>query len=474
MAVPSVITDLNVSAASNSPAGTDPIGNTLDDFLRSFQAMLRREQAQGASIASASTTNIASNTDGNYVHITGTTTITSFGTVAAGISRTVVFDGVLTLTHNASSLVLPGGANITTAAGDIAEFVSEGSGNWRCVKYIPVAQYYLSKSVAGGTDVTLTSAEAGAWVITLTGVLTANINVIFPTTLKQWLVVNNTTGSFTVTCKTASGTGATVTQGSTQSFYGDGTNLVAGFNSSAPSLQGAFKNLSISTTGTNATVSASVDEIVLKSSANAYITRRVVSISINTAATGKNGLSTGTLAASTWYAVFAGYDGTSDCGWIDPSATSPTVPSGVTHWARIGWIRTDGTGNKYPLRFEQYDRRAQYMPAPGTNVTSLPIMASGAAGNVNTPTYAAVGVSAFVPPTARSITGNIGTGSLAIFAANNNASVAGVTNPPILSLATPASSYQIMAFDVLLESTNLYWANNGTAHMACIGWGDSL
>ena len=136
MAVPSVMTDLNVSAGSNSPAGTDPIGSSLDDYLRATQSIVRREQAQGASIASGATVSIAGNADGNYIHITGTTTITSFGSSSAGISRTLVFDGALTLTHNATSLILPGGVNITTAAGDIAEFVCEGTSNWRCVKYV--------------------------------------------------------------------------------------------------------------------------------------------------------------------------------------------------------------------------------------------------------------------------------------------------------------------------------------------------
>lgn len=142
MSVPSVITDLSVIAASNSPAGSDSIGTSLDDYLRSVQAIIKREQAQGAAIASSATTAIGGNTDGNYLHITGTTTITSFGTVAAGISRTVVFDGALTLTHSAS-LILPGGSNITTAAGDAAEFVSEGSGVWRCVGYLRAAGQYL-------------------------------------------------------------------------------------------------------------------------------------------------------------------------------------------------------------------------------------------------------------------------------------------------------------------------------------------
>jgi hypothetical protein len=61
--------------------------------------------------------------------------ITAFDTVQAGTKRTLVFDGVLTLTHNATSLILPGAANIVTAAGDSAGFLSLGSGNWKCTAY---------------------------------------------------------------------------------------------------------------------------------------------------------------------------------------------------------------------------------------------------------------------------------------------------------------------------------------------------
>lgn len=85
-------------------------------------------------IASASTTDLGS-VPGRYVSITGTTTITAFGTIKAGTVKYVKFAAALTLTHNGTSLILPGAANITTAAGDMAIFVSEGSGNWLCVTY---------------------------------------------------------------------------------------------------------------------------------------------------------------------------------------------------------------------------------------------------------------------------------------------------------------------------------------------------
>jgi hypothetical protein len=93
-------------------------------------------EAKCADIASASTTTIWA-TDGNYAHITGTTTITSFGTAGqAGDCRTIVFDGALTLTHNATSLILPTGANITTAAGDTAIVRAETTANARVIAYL--------------------------------------------------------------------------------------------------------------------------------------------------------------------------------------------------------------------------------------------------------------------------------------------------------------------------------------------------
>jgi hypothetical protein len=86
--------------------------------------------------ASATTTDIGA-TGSNVVNITGTTTITSLGSTAVTANPVYFcrFTGALTLTHNAASLILPGGANIATAAGDAAVFKYEGSGNWRCTNY---------------------------------------------------------------------------------------------------------------------------------------------------------------------------------------------------------------------------------------------------------------------------------------------------------------------------------------------------
>lgn len=94
-----------------------------------FGANGLQSAAPWVDLASATTTDLGAQTTDN-LRITGTTTITGFGTVANGTSRELRFAGALMLTHNVTSLILPSAANITTAAGDTATAISLGSGNW--------------------------------------------------------------------------------------------------------------------------------------------------------------------------------------------------------------------------------------------------------------------------------------------------------------------------------------------------------
>lgn len=89
-------------------------------------------EALGTPIASASTINLTTAT-GNFLHITGTTTITAV-TLGAGMRREVIFDGILTLTHHVTNNNLPSSANIITAVGDRATYISDGTTVY-CTKY---------------------------------------------------------------------------------------------------------------------------------------------------------------------------------------------------------------------------------------------------------------------------------------------------------------------------------------------------
>ena len=135
-------------------------GATLSSTLTMTAAAING--AVRVDVASATTCAIGAAAS-NYVRITGTTTITGMGTVASGIYRDVVFAGALTLTYNATSLILPTAANIVTVAGDTAGFVSDGSGNWRCLYYqrasgaavLPLQQYAQAYCTMSGSTITI-------------------------------------------------------------------------------------------------------------------------------------------------------------------------------------------------------------------------------------------------------------------------------------------------------------------------------
>ncbi|MBK7515499.1 MAG: hypothetical protein IPI51_07765 [Betaproteobacteria bacterium] len=124
----------STTEGSNLPVGSTVVSTNLDDNLRMIQAVVRYLASSGT-VASDTTTDIGA-VDATFLAVSGTTTITGLGTVSAGVYKFLIFDSALTLTYNATSLRLPGNANITTATGDVALFLSLGSGNWNCLHYL--------------------------------------------------------------------------------------------------------------------------------------------------------------------------------------------------------------------------------------------------------------------------------------------------------------------------------------------------
>jgi hypothetical protein len=131
--IDSNLANWSTTDASNQPDGSDSAD--IDSEFRRLQSVLRKYlRTKGSDIASASTVNLATAT-GDYINITGTATITSLGTVSVGMRFILQFNNAAVLAHNATSLILPGNANITAAVGDVAWFESLGSGNWKCLLY---------------------------------------------------------------------------------------------------------------------------------------------------------------------------------------------------------------------------------------------------------------------------------------------------------------------------------------------------
>lgn len=132
--------------------------------------------ASGANIASASTVNLSTAT-GNTVKITGTTGISAW-TMTSGQVMDVIFTGVLTLTHNATTNNLPSAANITTAANDRARYFYDGTTVY-CLSYqradgSPVFGGVASQSGNAGKYLT-TNGSVTSWELPLVGVLEGGV-----------------------------------------------------------------------------------------------------------------------------------------------------------------------------------------------------------------------------------------------------------------------------------------------------------
>lgn len=134
--------------------------------------------AAEVSVTSAATADILGAAS-QRVLITGSTgPITSFGTGTNRI-RFVRFDSTPTLTHHATSLILPGGVNIVAAAGDTCIVVSDASSNARVLAYQranATAAQYRSKTT-GPIPLTPEQVWDAAAEVTLTDAATVAVDL---------------------------------------------------------------------------------------------------------------------------------------------------------------------------------------------------------------------------------------------------------------------------------------------------------
>jgi hypothetical protein len=166
--------DFGTSAANDGETLFDAFTKVQDNFESLFNG---NGSHAVATIASASTCDLGA-VEAPVVRITGTTTITSFGTTA-NCKKILIFVATPTVTYNATSLILPGNVNWTPVAGDCAIVVSDDSGNWRAIFVSPSSLFYQ----VGGTDVAITDGGTGA------STATAGFDNLAPTTTRGDLIV---------------------------------------------------------------------------------------------------------------------------------------------------------------------------------------------------------------------------------------------------------------------------------------------
>ena len=279
--------EFSTTAASNTAVGTANVDENcppsgINNAIRQALAYIVDWFMNTGTISSAATTDLGTKTQ-NYLAVSGTTTITAFGTPTNKTEYTVKFDGALTLTHNATSLILPGGVNVLTIAGEVAKFRHEGSGNWRCVSY-PA----------------------------------------------RWAHADGTAGQVL----TSNGSGALPTMQSIGMPMGYLTGLTLSNN-------GSDANNDIDIAIGKARDATDTVDINLGSA----ITKQLdASWAVGT---NQGGLDTGVKAISTWYHLWLikrSDTGVVDV-LFSASATSPTMPASYDYKRRLGSVLTDGSGN---------------------------------------------------------------------------------------------------------------------------------
>ncbi len=148
---------LNPSAVTSAGATTtEQLTGTLASVFSTPDSVAALWEA-GADIADGAAITIG---EGGYFNlITSTTAITSFVVTTSKAGRTFRcrFNTARTLTHNGTSLILPGAKDITTAQGDICQFRDLGSGNVVCEWYTYAS---ISPRSGGAPDVIVEDQKA--------------------------------------------------------------------------------------------------------------------------------------------------------------------------------------------------------------------------------------------------------------------------------------------------------------------------
>jgi hypothetical protein len=125
--------------------------------------------------------------------------------------------------------LINGQASLVFNPGDSARIITDGI-SFYTIGYGQSSTFsfdYVSISLTGeASPYTLAGTNLNRIAYQFSGVLTANMQIIVPNTIQQYWIRNTTTGSYTLTVKTAAGTGVSVVQNGAAIMYCDGTNVV--------------------------------------------------------------------------------------------------------------------------------------------------------------------------------------------------------------------------------------------------------
>ncbi|UCZ84468.1 hypothetical protein LGQ10_29855 [Pseudomonas sp. L5B5] len=205
--------------------------------------------------------------------------------------------------------------------------------------------------------------------------------------------------------KATSLAGYGITDGATKKELSDGLATKAHvstiFNNGP--IAGASSRLKLTADGNSCTVYVNFEELTLRHNDGNYRSVSAWGGSVNLLASGANGLDTGAVVASRWYSIWMiEAPGVAFALLASLSDTAPVMPPGYTGKARLGYVRTDNTANRFVLPFIQQGKKAQYMPG-SANLPAFPVIVAGVQGTTNPIVLVPVSVAAHVPPGALSV-----------------------------------------------------------------------
>ena len=186
-------------------------------------------QSQPVTTFSSSYTALTTDRSSTYVWTggAGTITMTLASTLAdnwfmflrnSGTGAlTVACSGGNTINGSSTIALQPGDSCIIVCSG--TTFYTVGLG-----KSTQFAFTQLSKAVTTGSY-TLTASEASNVIQKYTGSLSGNVTIVIPSTVQVYYILNETTGAYTVTITTGSGSSAILTAGTQATLVCDSVNL---------------------------------------------------------------------------------------------------------------------------------------------------------------------------------------------------------------------------------------------------------
>jgi hypothetical protein len=226
-------------------------------------------------------------------------------------------------------------------------------------------------STTGGTttltNVDYTNDQAKKRIIDVSGSLVSNATIVIPNASKQYRVFNRTTGSFTLTIKTTSGTGIEVTQTTVADIYCDGSDVVryasplTNYGTGAPATASgaAASAVSVTPTGNLSSTTAQAAFAELQTDIDTLNTNLLTYQPLDSDLTTIAGLAKtkGSMILGTGSAWASQAVGTDGYAWIADSASTngakwaALVPVGTVSLfyqaaAPTGWTVSNVDGNK--------------------------------------------------------------------------------------------------------------------------------